>query len=263
MYFGECTAPTMVVTLQIFVSIFVDAVFIGLIFLRFSRPHKRAQALLFSEVGGKGGREGGRAGVARTESCTAVNVHREKSKASQQPTPCLTFTTTHPPSLTTQVAVIRPASQEESRALAPTAPSPPSLPPSPYVFSLRVAELTRYELISPRVRLYAIRHSSPPLSLLPSSSPSTTPSSRLFFQTYSLPLLLPSHPSSLLLMTLPATVAVALLPSSPLIPPQWEEGNEEQLAAFWREVEMEVLVLIEGEGGREGGREGRVWRLST
>jgi len=57
-------------------------------------------------------------------------------------------------------------------------------------------------------------------------------------------------------MTLPATVAVALLPSSPLVPPGWEEGNEEQLAAFWREVEMEILVLIEGEeGGREGGRE--------
>jgi len=52
MFFGECTAPAIVVTLQIFVSIFIDAVFIGLIFLRFSRPHKRAQALLFSEVSG-------------------------------------------------------------------------------------------------------------------------------------------------------------------------------------------------------------------
>jgi len=68
-------------------------------------------------------------------------------------------------------------------------------------------------------------------------------------------------------MTLPATVAVALLPSSPLVPPQWEEGNEEQLAAFWKEVEMEVLVLIEGEGwrekGKEGGKEGSVQKRST
>ena len=152
------------------------------------------------------------------------------------------------------MAVIHPASHDEAHAPALSTPTPSSLPPSPpYIFSLRVAELTRYELISPRVRLYAIRHSSAPSSLPPSSSPSTT---RLFFQTYLLPLLLPSHPSSLLLMTLPATVAVALLPSSPLVPPGWEEGNEEQLAAFWREVELEILVLIEGEEWRKGGREG-------
>jgi len=79
----------MIVTLQIFVSIFVDAVFIGLIFLRFSRPHKRAQALLFSEVGKEGGREGRReggrgdgrvGGIALTE--IPLHVHRVKSTAS-------------------------------------------------------------------------------------------------------------------------------------------------------------------------------------
>jgi hypothetical protein len=63
-YFGECTAPALVVTLQVFVSIFVDAVFIGIIFLRFSRPHKRAHALLFSEVRERAGRAGSTARVA-------------------------------------------------------------------------------------------------------------------------------------------------------------------------------------------------------
>jgi hypothetical protein len=160
------------------------------------------------------------------------------------------------------VAVVNLASHDQALALSALAfPSlGPSSVPSSYVFSLRVAELTRYELISPRVRLYAIRRSSLPPSLPPSLAPSLFPSaSHLSFQTYPLPLLLPSHPSSLLLLSLPATVAHALLPSSPLVPPGWEKGDERALASFWREVEMEILVLIEGEGKkerREGRREG-------
>ena len=165
-FFGGCKAPAFVVTLQIFVSIFTDAMFIGLIFLRFSRPHKRAQTLLFSEV-----------------------------------------------------AVIHPSSSSSSSSS------------SSYTFSLRVAELTRYELINPRVRMYAIRHSSS------SSSPT-------FYQTYALPLAEPA--SSILLMTLPATVSHLLSPSSPLVPPGWREGDEEALAKFWEDVAMEVVVLIEG-----------------
>jgi len=50
------------VILRMFMSILIDAVFVGLIFSRFSRPHKRAPALLFFEVGKrKGGREGWKA----------------------------------------------------------------------------------------------------------------------------------------------------------------------------------------------------------
>jgi hypothetical protein len=33
---------------QIFISIFVDAVFIGIIFLRFARPQKRTTTIVFS-----------------------------------------------------------------------------------------------------------------------------------------------------------------------------------------------------------------------
>ena len=48
-YFGDCWAPLVFITLQVFISITFDAVAIGVIFQRLSRVQKRARTIVFSD----------------------------------------------------------------------------------------------------------------------------------------------------------------------------------------------------------------------
>lgn len=50
LFFGDCLSPAIAITAQIYVSIFIDAVFIGIIFLRFSRPQKKSRTIICSRV---------------------------------------------------------------------------------------------------------------------------------------------------------------------------------------------------------------------
>ena len=115
----------------------------------------------------------------------------------------------------------------------------------------------RYELIEPRVRLYAIRHCR-------NAQIRTPLDDRLFFHAFPLAL----HTPPVLLMTLPATVTHVLDACSPLLPPGWARGSSSSsssssggggdgngmasageraaLEAFWGEEEAEVVVLVEG-----------------